>query len=191
MVWIDEGTLRRTPVRHKHQRGYSLIEVLIAIALLGTVLLSITGLFLAGRKNVYSGKQMTQAIAVANEVLEDLSQVDKSQMMSAFVLPSTAGATVPFNGTSYANSFMRTTTNISTSTQNPSIAFLDRWNNMIVTQNRLRNGTVTLILTPTADPVNATAHMDTATILRMRVFVTWNEGMRSRYVVMEGVKVER
>ena len=174
------------------QRGYSLVEVLIAIALLGTVLLSITGLFLAGRKNVYSGKQMTHAVALANNVLEDLTEVDKPQLRTAFVLPAGAGALVPFNGTDYANSFIRTTTNISTSTQSATIQYLTRWRNMIVNQGTLGNGVVTLILTPVADPVNvATPQLGTATVVRMRVFVTWSEGRRNRSVVVEGIKVDR
>ena len=178
-------------MQRDRQRGYSLVEVLIAMALLGVVLLSITGLFLAGRKNVYSGKQMTHALAMANNVLEDLTEVDKTQMRTAFVLPTTAGTAVPFLGTTYNNSFIRTTDNISSTTQSATIQYLTRWRNMMTNYKTLGNGAVTLILTPTADPVNATAQLGTATVVRMRVFVTWREGRRNRHVVVEGVKVER
>ncbi|MEA2338036.1 MAG: hypothetical protein QOE82_2043, partial [Thermoanaerobaculia bacterium] len=67
--------------RHSNsERGYNLMEVMIAIALLGVVMISIMALFVAGRKNVYSGKQMTAAVAVGTRVLEDLAPLSKSDI---------------------------------------------------------------------------------------------------------------
>jgi len=56
----------------RNQSGYSLIEVLIAIAITSVVLLTVVTLFYMGRRNVYSGKQMTYAVSVGTRVLEDL-----------------------------------------------------------------------------------------------------------------------
>ena len=58
------------------------MEVLIAMALLGVVMISIMALFVAGRKNVYSGKQMTNAMAIGTRVMEDLAPLSKSDIYS-------------------------------------------------------------------------------------------------------------
>ena len=48
----------------KRQSGYSLVEVLVAIAITAVVLLTVITLFYMGRRNVYSGKQTTQAVSI-------------------------------------------------------------------------------------------------------------------------------
>lgn len=54
------------------QDGFSLVEVMIASALLATVLLSIGGVFLAGSQNVSSGRELTEAVTIANSVTEQV-----------------------------------------------------------------------------------------------------------------------
>lgn len=176
---------------HNRSRGYSLVEVLIAMALLGVVVMSIMGMFTFARRNVYSGKQMTQAVSVAQGVLEDLQQMKKSHVLDAFEVPAGAGASVAFNGTTYTNSILRTTASISSTTNDATYDFLNKWNNLIVNNNKFKNGRVTLILTPEADATNSPAQFATATVLRMRVFVTWSEATRNRQIVLDSVKVER
>ena len=58
--------LRRT------SRGYSLIECLLASALLAGVLVSISGLFIVGTKSVRSGRELTKATTLANSVAEQV-----------------------------------------------------------------------------------------------------------------------
>jgi len=171
------------------ERGYNLVEVLIAMALMGTVLMSIMGLFYYGRRNVYSGKEMTEAVAVGTHVLEDLNTMKKDSVVFAFALPATAGTSNTVGGQTFANSFVRTTTNISASTD-PS-GFLQRWNDEMVNNNKFQDGAVTIVFTPTADGTNTPPQMATSTVMKMRVFVTWGEGPRSRQVVLDTVKIER
>jgi len=59
--------------RRRREGGFNLIEVLIAMALLSTVLLSVVTLFFMGRSNVYSGKQLTRATAVSVHANEDIA----------------------------------------------------------------------------------------------------------------------
>ena len=63
--------------RSRSERGFNLVEVLIAMALLGTVLMTILTLFYMGRRNVYSGKQTSVAVSIASHAMEDLSARSK------------------------------------------------------------------------------------------------------------------
>ncbi len=179
---------------HHHNRnresGYNLIEVLIAMALMGTVVMSIMGLFYFGRRNVYSGKEMTEAVAVGTHVLEDFNTMTKSRMIAAFALPTTvAGTANTVGGQNFPNSFLRTTNDISATTDPK--GFLQRWKDEMVTNNKFQNGAVTILFTPTADGTNAPPQLGTGTVVKVRVFMTWDEGPRSRQVVLDTVKIER
>lgn len=52
------------------RRGFSLAEVLVAVALLSVILLALFGLVSAGVRRAYSGKKMTQASIIAQHVME-------------------------------------------------------------------------------------------------------------------------
>ena len=173
------------------ERGYNLIEVLIAVALLGTVVMSIMGLFYMGRRNVYSGKEMTEATAMGTHVLEDINTMTKGGVIAAFGLPgSTAGGTVTGpDGLTYNGSFERDTDTISATTD-PN-GFLQRWYNEMTNNNKFQKGKVTLIFTPTADGTNpANPQLGTATVVKVRVFVTWGEAVRQRRVILDSIKVD-
>jgi len=58
--------------RDTAQDGYSLIEVMIAAALLATVLLSVAGVFMTGTQNVQSGRELTEAVTIANSIVEQV-----------------------------------------------------------------------------------------------------------------------
>ena len=116
------------------QKGYNLIELLIAMAMLGTVLLAVISLFFFGRSNVYSGKQMTSAITIANEVLEDLQALTVAQLESSLNFELDGGTPTPLvtntvNGVSYTNSILRSTDDITADSSPPD--FLDTWSAMI------------------------------------------------------------
>ena len=74
----------------KRQRGYSLIEVLIALAITSVVLLTVVTLFYMGRRNVYSGKQMTYAVSVGTRALEDVSQFTLFDVLTNFNIANNA-----------------------------------------------------------------------------------------------------
>jgi prepilin-type N-terminal cleavage/methylation domain-containing protein len=171
------------------ERGYNLVEVLIAMALMGTVIMSIMGLFYFGRRNVYSGKEMTQGVALGTHVLEDLNTMTKSGIVAAFALPTGAGTSNTIGGQTFPNSIVRTTTNISLTTD-PN-GFLQRWKNEMINNNKFQNGVVTIVFTPTADASFTPAQMATSTVVKMRVFVTWGEAVRQRQITLDAVKIER
>jgi hypothetical protein len=189
----------RTPTRRAG--GYSLVEALIATAILGVVALSIFTLFFLGRRNIYSGKQMSQAIVIGTGVLEDLAPLNKRQIYNgAFGIADTAtGAAITLprvSGTaamSFTNSAMRSTSativtpapaGISTSNNPPD--FLNRWQNSI--GGKMLGGSVSVVLTPDQDPTNTPAQFGTASLLRIRVIVRWQENRRQREAVWDTVK---
>jgi len=176
------------------QRGYNLVEVLIAMAILGSVILSIVALFYLGRRNVYSGKQMTYANSVGVQVLEDLSGLDMSALYAAFGITSasTLSATATVNGITYTNCITRSTANLAQDVDPP--GFLARWNNAIGNGNRLQSPQVTLILIPTIPSAlwTATTPIHPApAIMRIRAVISWKEGQRSRAITLDTIKTQR
>lgn len=190
-----------TPEPRGNGNGYSLVEALIATAILGVVALSIFTLFFLGRRNIYSGKQMSQAIVVGTGVLEDLAPLNKRNIYNgafgiadtatgtSFTLPRVSGSTAM----AFTNSALRSTnaaivtpapTGISTSNTPP--GFLARWQAAV--NGKLQNGSVTVVLTPDQDPTNTPAQFGTATLLRIRVLVRWTENRRAREAVWDTVK---
>src|ERR1700745_1854807 len=104
---IKERTAMKT-----RQRGYSLVEVLIAMAITSVVLLTVVTLFYMGRRNVYSGKQMTYAVSVGTRMLEDLSSLQSTDVLTAFnVADNTTPATVKVSGLTAAGNGYTTYTN--------------------------------------------------------------------------------
>lgn len=191
---------RTKPARR--QAGYNLVEVLLAMAMLGVVTISIFTLFFMGRRNVYSGKQTSQAIAIGTQVLEDLQPLNRQMLYNgAFGIADTSAGdafTIPAiapGGQSYAytNSKIRSTnaTLIASppadiATENAPPGLLARWTALLGT--KLTNSSVTLVLTPDRDLVNSPAQFGTAQLLRARVFVRWQENNRQREVVLDTVK---
>ena len=94
----------------KRQDGYSLIEVLIAIAITAVVLLTVITMFYMGRRNVYSGKEMTAASAVGTRILEDMSTMTALQIQNNFGLVDSPNplATVKLEGLGIVNTVTST-----------------------------------------------------------------------------------
>ncbi|HVR41959.1 MAG TPA: prepilin-type N-terminal cleavage/methylation domain-containing protein [Thermoanaerobaculia bacterium] len=171
--------------RRARQAGYNLIEVLIAMGLLATVMLSIVTLFVMGRANVYSGKQMTRAVSVGTSVSEDLNSLSVIRTLSTFGIP--AGATPTSNtvaGVTYPNSIIRSTADLS----NDPEGLLARWNDLIP-DARLSDARVTLVVLP-RDLVTS-SDLTSARVLQLKVVVEWNEARRQRNVVLDIAKLNR
>lgn len=179
------------------ERGYSLVEVIVATGLLASVLLTIVSLFYMGQRNVYSGKQMTQAVSLATRVSEDLSALGYNDIYSAFgITDATALGTVDVDATAalmddtYINSILRTTNDITAGTD-PS-NFLTRWRDEMINNFRFQDGSVTLIISPrSAEPPAAALTAGTASVMRIRILVRWREATRPRQVVLDSTRTRR
>lgn len=176
--------MRRRDSRSRQQAGYNLVEVLIAMALLGTVLMAVVSLFTIGQKNVYSGKQMTRAVSAGTVVMEDLSAFDTTKLREAFALDSATLGTVTRHGRTYPNSVLATTDDLT----NDPAGYLTRWKERMTQENFL-DGRIAVLITPRN--AGTDSQVSTANIFRVRVFVEWNEALRSRHITLESVKVDR
>lgn len=178
----------RNSHRRRGERGYNLIELMIALALLGTILLSIITLFTFGRRNVYSGKQLTRATSVTTQVLEDLQALNIPSFNTQFKITSSEKpAKVTVAGVTYNKALVRTTADL-TKQDASGPKYLDRWK-ALVPSSKLDTAKVTVVIIPeqmfTADDPT------TAALVRMRVITEWREERRNRSVTAEVVKFNR
>ncbi len=193
-------------MQRRDSRGYSLIEVLIAVAITGVVMLTIVTLFYMGRRNVYSGKQMTYAVSVGTRVMEDLSTMTSNDLLTAFAITdATTRQTVvvcrnrllPLGTTTCASGFPVTTFDDSTERQTGAISsgtdpggYLAQWATLVTNAN-LTNGKVGLVITPRS-PADNTKNWTTARFTRVRVYVQWDEAKnRTRVAFFDTTKVNR
>jgi prepilin-type N-terminal cleavage/methylation domain-containing protein len=183
---------------NRSERGFNLVEVLIAMALLGTVLMTILTLFYMGRKNVYSGKQTSVAVSIASHAMEDLSARSKLDVLTAFNAAASAPGPVDIDASTnmatdtYGGSIMRLSSRADdvNVTKNDPRGLLKKWSDEA--KARLGKSLVAVVLTPQkpipiADPVTAA----NSTVMRVRVLVRWNEGRRRREVILDSAKAAR
>lgn len=168
------------------ERGYSLIEVLVAAGVLGGVLLSISSMFVAGTQSVRSGRDMTRATTIASSAMEEvmtlpfelvygLTGADRTMETSSWdtTLP------VPALSGSAEDVLLMT-------------ALLDSWAAQV--EDELAQGELSYRVdginrpptpgNPLVEPYNQ------ATYLRVTITVTWVESRgRQRHVAFEGLVV--
>ena len=197
------------------KEGYSLIEVLVAMAITSVVLLTVVTLFYMGRRNVYGGKQLTYAVSVGTRVLEDLSAMSASDLLTNFnINDSTAVTTVTVNGIAgtgsgtfnFTNSAGRDTSTC-TANGSPPPAFnctndtglyLSSWN-ALIDPSKLTNGQVGVVITPRDVPAtpppactNPPCPWTSARYLKIRAYVSWDEALnRRRIAFFDTTKVNR
>jgi prepilin-type N-terminal cleavage/methylation domain-containing protein len=176
-----------TRTRHS-ERGYNLVEVLIAMAILGTVIMSILTLFIFGRRNVYSGRQMTRATSVATHVVEDIAPLTPAAFYSSFAIETTTAlATNTVAGVSYPNSILRRQGNFTVPAASPKDYFAG-WMNLMPAGD-ITGGRISLVILPrdiaiAGDPTSARR-------LIIKAVTEWNEAGRERQVTLDVTKLNR
>ena len=185
------------------QRGFNLVEVLIAMAITAVVILSVATLFVMGRRNVYAGKQMTAAVAVATRITEDFSHMTHAEVYDKFGLsPASgggyAGATLSASntveGVSYANSVLRTNADAADANKDKA-KLIDAWLKLM--QPSFVNPQITIVFMPrldVKDPATDTATVPVSTVLQIRVVLTWDDSVtnkRHRSLMIDAVKTQR
>jgi type II secretory pathway pseudopilin PulG len=177
-------------MRQRPEKGYSLVEVLIAATITGVVMMSIFTVITLAQRNVKSGKQLTAANAVATRVLEDLSLMSATDVILNFGLDnSTPLNTNPEIGeVEYAGGVLRDTDATIDDSVDPS-GYLERWKTLLPTET-FRRGRVVLVITP-ATPLDTDEPVTTAQVIRVRGFVEWSEGVRRRRISFESSKLQR
>jgi Tfp pilus assembly protein PilV len=71
-------------MRDRRDRGFSLVEVILALGLLAGVMIAIAGLFAVGAKSVKSGRTSSEALAAAREIQEEMLAWGYSRLWRSF-----------------------------------------------------------------------------------------------------------
>ena len=80
--------------RRNQQGGFSMIEVLLALGLLGAVLIAITSLFIMGGQRVRQGRERTESLSAATHVMETLDSMSYRGLYTNFTTASDPGAAI-------------------------------------------------------------------------------------------------
>lgn len=186
--------------RHR-QGGYSLIEVLVATAITAVVLLTVSTLFYMGSRNVYSGKQRTQAVAVGTQMLEDLSTMTSGDIQTNFGItdatalgtvsltnvargtPGESGGTLQFPGSVTYDTSGCTASGTpvvwSCGASDPN-GYLAKWLTLVADpatadrSQKLTNAQIGIVITP-RNPTDNAKPWTTAQFTRVRAYVRWDE----------------
>jgi prepilin-type N-terminal cleavage/methylation domain-containing protein len=150
------------PIRRRAgESGMSLVEVLVALAILAGVLISVASLFVLGGQRVRSGREMTESTTIASDIMEELVQYG-AQLEDLFPDCTTdTGCTVNTNDDSFASS---------------------QWASLI--DETLYKGRADIILTPIGGTVTPPTFAS-AEGVRVQVVVNWAEGTVARTVSLE------
>jgi Tfp pilus assembly protein PilV len=173
-------TLPRTP--RADSAGYSLIECLLAMALLTAVLLSISGLFILGSNNVKSGRELTKATTIANSCMEQTMSWPYDEAFG-FSGATSTGLTTTWDTNSANPTYTASTTDAAAWG-----AIADQWRTDV--RSQLMNGKITYKVDgmgrlPTSTDPGRVAYKD-AQFLRVTITVSWQErNKRTRSVVFE------
>ncbi|HKQ98557.1 MAG TPA: hypothetical protein VJV75_11840 [Candidatus Polarisedimenticolia bacterium] len=145
------------------ERGFSLVEVIIAIGVLAGLLLSIATMFILGGRQVKNGKTITQATALVQDIMEEFDRASFVGLYTGLGAASTD----------------TTRTVLSTTTGSP----IQAWQTEI--GRKLNGGAATV----TIDAVgNGTPNFGTAAGIRLTVSIAWNELGQAHQVRMSTVR---
>ena len=151
--------------RVRGEGGFSLIEVVIALGLLASVLISVAGLFVLGNRQVYSGRNHSSALSVARQVLEEMSGWSFRQTYEGFGFDgSSAEYTIRSDVAGYAT----------------------KWHAVLA--DDLQDAYAEIVLR-SVDAAGGTPDMRDAEGIRIVVTVHWTEGKRQRSARLAMVKL--
>ncbi|MCP3979078.1 MAG: prepilin-type N-terminal cleavage/methylation domain-containing protein [bacterium] len=143
----------------RRSSGFSLVEVIIALALLGSVAIAMSGLYILGARHVGSGRSHSKALAAARDVLEEMNGWGFDRTCWQFGAGTGAvPVTDPPIDTRY-NAFAKM-----------------RWQDALDRDLSNAHAEITLQSLPVAAGID----LEDADAIRIVVTVYWNEGPRER-----------
>lgn len=143
--------------RHAGAAGFSLAEVVVALGLLASILISVAGLLVVGNRQVARGRNSTEALALAREVLEEMKSWSFAQTTEAFSGVSACNLAAPACAID----------SISAKADVPDVA---KWQDRL--DDALNDARVLILL----DSLDGAALAD-ARALRVTVVVEWMDGV--------------
>ncbi len=147
----------------------TLVEVLLALGLMASVLISVASLFVLGGQRVKGSRNMTQGMAIASNVMEDLYSFGINIMPTTFpdCCPGGCAAATGCTVTSSSDAFLQS-----------------RW--LPAIEEKLGQGRLEITLVPLGGSVTPPT-FSSCEGMRLRTEVFWNEGVSVRSVYEETV----
>jgi prepilin-type N-terminal cleavage/methylation domain-containing protein len=175
---IDSGSSRNERVHARNERGFSLAEVLIAVAMLAVIILALFGLVSAGVRRAYGGKKMTQAADFAQAVMERVNVYAPHEVLGVAATATTATKSWSRSGS--------TVTPGGESGTSDEVVERNAWRTMLATADLPATSAAPATLTVTATPLPSGQTFASATMVRIEVNVGWSEyGTRQRQVRLQ------
>lgn len=181
------STSKGVPAGVTKSRGFSLAEVLGAMAILSVVVLSTSALAIGVMHRVYGGKMMTNATGLAQNVLE---RVNRPEAYKSLDVPaSSSSAEKLFERKVVAG--VLTITSPETAANGMNWAVRNEWRQLFLDANLpYGEGSHASDLTVRVEAVPNTTTFDTARMLKIQVRLRWSErGVRPREVFLETLNV--
>ena len=146
----------------KNEQGSTLVEVILAMGLLGVVLGSIAGLFTIGATQVKSGRNASEALVVARSILEEMHGWSFSQLYGVYGVDGSAGT-------------------LQVDTRDG--GFASKW--QVALDEDLCNAYAKIYISA----MEPGASLADSSQVRLRVTVYWEEGLRKRKVRLRTVRM--
>lgn len=189
--------MKEASPRHRRDSGFSMIEVLVAVALLAVILLALFSLVSMGVQRAYSGKKMTQASMIAQAAME------RANVYEAHTLLGAASTATSISQTWTRTSTATTPAAVTLSTP-PTTEQIERnnWRSLLESadlqayDDRPATLTVTMTAVPVADaiaiPPVVGRTFANAAMVRIQVDLVWFEwGTRRRQVRLQSLNLRR
>jgi prepilin-type N-terminal cleavage/methylation domain-containing protein len=152
-------------IRAQRQNGFSLVEVILALGLLGGVMVAISSMFIIGGREVKSGKEMTEALSITQDIMEEIKSFSYRMTYAEF------------GGTP-------TGTGLTSDSSNPGDV-AEQWQPGI--DSKLHEARALVQVVPVGGP-DTPPQFGSADYLQVLVTVEWTEGPRSRSVSLQSLR---
>lgn len=98
-------------MKRRTENGLSLVEVVLALGLMGMVLISVAGMYVLSQRQVASGRTSTEALAVARTIMEEMNGWSFHQTYQMFGYDGSANSyTVDTRTSSFGDHWQTTLT---------------------------------------------------------------------------------
>lgn len=154
-------------LRKSDEKGFSLVETILALGILGGVLVSIAGLFILGGKQVKSGREATEALSVARAVIEEMDGWSFHQTWQLYGIDGSTNTTATLD----------TRTN----------AYASKWQPTL--DEALYNSHAEITISSLAPSGSPVPNLDSTRSIRIVVTVFWAEGQRNRSIQLGTVRM--
>jgi prepilin-type N-terminal cleavage/methylation domain-containing protein len=174
-----------SPVCRGRMRGFSLAEVLVAVAIMAVIILALFGLVTAGVRQVYGGKKMTEASTIAESAMQR-ANINKPQDLLDGVNTDTS-KTITWSKVAPTTTSTDVTPAAESGTSVP-ITTRNAWRTLLVNSELPATSAhpAKLTVTMSAQPAGAGINFGNASMVQIIVETEWWEwGTRQRRVRLQ------